>query len=243
MLVGARTSLWGNLSDYKGTILRLDVTEDYKQTSIHSITIADGHETVEIDWGDGTIRSYSGEIRDLRHSYMYPGEYLIKISDDISILKFTYSGEYIKKKDQLIEVVTFSERIKTLLADSFNNCHNLRGTLRLPGVTWIGSYALGSLTSLDAFELPSMTKLLQISFYGSNVAKTLVVDKVTSIESSFWEYYGSQEVGWICPTDVYLRESTCAQIKAMVGFPFKAPAETRFHGSDGIVLGNRTVIK
>ena len=45
--------------------------------------------------------------------------------------------------------------------------------------------------------------------------------------------------------DLYLRNSTCEEIKAMSGFPFNADRieETvRFHGSDGIVLKDGTII-
>ena len=69
--------------------------------------------------------------------------------------------------------------------------------------------------------------------------RAVMKDYVRQIDSRFWDYYGWRLY------DLYLRNSTCAQIKAMSGFPFNADRieeEVRFHGSDGIVLKNGTVI-
>ena len=86
------------------------------------------------------------------------------------------------------------------------------------------------------FILPSMTQLVQESFYCGPSPTQMHVDNVTQIGSRFWEYYGGHLA------DMYIRGKTCEQIKAMAGFPFRAGPSVRFHGLNGIVLGNGTII-
>ena len=111
--------------------------------------------------------------------------------------------------------------------------------MNLPNVTSIGGYAFGTTLGITDFILPSMTRLAQTSFYCGPSPTQIHADNVRQIDSRFWDYYGWKLY------DLYLRNSTCAQIKAMSGFPFNAERieeEVRFHGSDGIVLADGTTI-
>ena len=115
----------------------------------------------------------------------------------------------------------------------------MKGVMNLPNVTNIGGYAFGTTLGITDFILPSMTRLVQTAFYSGPTPRQIHADNVKQIDSRFWEYYGWKLY------DVYLRNSTCEQIAAMSGFPFYADraAETvRFHGSDGIVLADGTII-
>ena len=140
-------------------------------------------------------------------------------------------------KDMLRELVSLGSKVTTIAGYAFNNCHCMRGVMNLPNVTSIGGYDFGTTLGITDFILPSMTRLVQESFYAGPSPTQIHADNVQQIDSRFWEYYGGHL------TDMYIRGKTRAQIKAMGGFPFYARgAGVRFHGSDGIVLANGTFV-
>ena len=143
------------------------------------------------------------------------------------------------QKDVLRELVSLGSKVTSIAGYGFNNCHHMRGVMNLPNVTSIGGYAFGTTLGITDYILPSMTRLVQTSFYAGSSPTQIHADNVRQIDSRFWDYYGWKLY------DLYLRNSTCAQIKAMSGFPFNADRideEVRFHGSDGIVLADGTII-
>ena len=157
----------------------------------------------------------------------------MKISDDLTSFGYTAAsvpGE--AQRDMLVELKSVGSRVVTIEGYAFNNCHKMRGVINLPSVTSINGYAFGSTQGITDFILPSMTRLVQTSFYWGPTATAMYCDNVTQIDREFWGYYGGRLV------DMYIRNKTCQQIKSMSGFPFKAGAAVRFHGSDGIVTGD-----
>ena len=214
----------------KGTVLVVRASAACMTSVIGSGTLAPGSQFVTVDWGDGTVESLRG-INCAKHTYSVPKDYKIKISDDLSSIGYANSNG--GNNDVLIEVKCVGSKVVTIDGYAFNNCHNVKGVMNLPNVTSIGGYAFGSLGSgVTDFILPSMTRLVQTSFYCACGPRTMYADNVTQIDSDFWGYYGGRLV------DLYIRKKTCQQIKAMSGFPFKAGAAVRFHGSDGIVTGD-----
>jgi len=163
----------------------------------------------------------------------------VTISDDIESFGYTnYSGTT-AQRDMLQELVALGSKVTQIEGYGFNNCHRMRGVIELPNVTSIGGYAFGSTRGITDYILPSMTTLVQTSFYSGSTPTQIHADNVTRIDNRFWDYYGWRLY------DLYLRNSTCERIKAMDGFPFCADriAETvRFHGADGIVLKDGTII-
>ena len=229
MQVASRQPMW-NEGMPKGTVLVIRASAGSMTSEIGSGTLAPGSEFVTIDWGDGTVVSVPG-IRNARHTYSRPGDYKVKISDDIQSIGYANNSGV--NNDVLIEVKCVGSKVVTIDSYGFNNCHKVTGVINLPNVTTISSYAFGSLGSgVTDFIFPSMTRLVQTSFYCGCGPRTMYADNVTQIDSDFWGYYGGRLV------DLYIRKKTCQQIKAMSGFPFKAGAAVRFHGSDGIVTGD-----
>lgn len=239
MLVAARKSLWKKKYDYDGTALVVKASAGNMMVTLASGELAYGSSAVEIDWGDGDKRTQPGGIYEISHTYSKEGYYTIKISDDLRSFAFVRNGENYAKRGMLIELLSLGNKVVSIPAYGFNNCHNMRGVLNLNNVTSIGNYALGTTRGISAIILPEIKALKQVSFYANDCANVIVADKVTQIDSRFWDYYNGRDP-WDLPTDMYLRGLTRAQIKSMVGFPFLAPATARFHGSDGIVRGDGT---
>jgi len=240
MQVASRQCLWKDTIAGPVTRLAVEASSDCMTVRIARGDLAPGSASVTVNWGDGTKSVYS-RIADARHTYERPGEYRIAISDDLCSFGFTESSPSgpVPERDMLRELVSLGSKVTAISTYGFNNCHRMRGVINLPNVTSIGSYTFGTTLGITDFILPSMTRLVQTSFYSGPSPRQIHADNVTQIDSRFWDYYGWKLY------DLYLRNSTCAQIKAMSGFPFNADRieeEVRFHGSDGIVLQNGTII-
>lgn len=238
MQVAARQCLWTDTMGKTGTMLAVEMPPNHLTLLIATGTLAPGSESVTIYWGDGSKSRYNGIDR-ATHAYAKPGAYVVTISDDISSFGYASHSSTEAQRDRLRELVALGSKVTRIEGYGFNHCHHMRGVMNLPNVTSIGGYAFGMTLGITDYILPSMTRLNQTSFYSGSSPTQIHADNVRGIDSRFWDYYG-----WHL-YDLYLRNSTCAQIKAMSGFPFQAnriPETVRFHGSDGIVLKDGTII-
>lgn len=75
----------------RGTSIVINVTADSPSFGIYSATLADGHDAVVVNWGDGTCESHAG-IAELSHTYATPGRYTVTLSDDIAALGVAYTA-------------------------------------------------------------------------------------------------------------------------------------------------------
>ena len=239
MQIASRQALWRETFGGSGkTVLVVRADAACMTVKLCAGALAAGSECVAVDWGDGTMETFPN-LNNRLHTYSRTGDYRVRISDDLSSFGFTAGnpgGDHYR--DMLIELVSLGTKVTSIAGYGFNNCHNMRGVIRLPNVTSIGAYAFGTTLGVTDFILPSMTRLVQTSFYCGPSPTQIHADNVRRIDSRFWDYYGWRLY------DVYIRGSTCAQIKAMSGFPFcadKISEEVRFHGSDGIVLADGTI--
>ena len=229
MQIASRQPLWSE-GVGKGTVLVVRTSDASMTVYVMGGSLAPGSAEAKISWGDGTTETVRNP-QSLRHTYSAKKEYKIVISDDLS--SFGFTDEYTDEKRQMLaEVLSVGRKVMSIPFAGFNNCRSMRGKIEFPSVTSIGTYAFGSLGGVTELSFPSLTRLTQTSFYAGCGPRTMYADNVTQIDSQFWEYYGSRLV------DLYIRKKTCEQIKAMSGFPFRAGAAVRFHGSDGIVTGD-----
>ena len=238
MQVASRQCLWKDSIAGSGTILAVEASDACMTVQIAQGDLAEGSPSVTINWGDGRKNEYS-RISNATHTYANPGEYKIVISDDLSSFGYSSNSGTGPVRDMVRELIALGSKVTRIGSYGFNNCHCMRGVMNLPNVTNIGGYAFGTTLGITDYILPSMTRLVQTSFYAGSSPRQMHADNVRQIDSRFWDYYGWKLY------DLYLRNSTCAQIKAMSGFPFKADMieeEVRFHGSDGIVLADGTII-
>lgn len=236
MQIASKQCFWNTRTIPKDkTVLFVEATDASMTVRIAHCVPAVGSSAIEIDWGDGVRQSFPS-VSGALHTYARRGEYRIVISDDVR--EFAYvdgsgSGIY---NDMLRELANVGPKVTIIGGYAFNNCHNMRGVINLPGVTEIGSYAFGTTLGITDFIMPSMRRLVQTSFYAGPSPRQMHVDNVETIDGSFFGYYGNNL------EDMYIGNKTCDQIKAMSGFPFEARASVRFHGSNGIILGNGTCI-
>ncbi len=113
--------------------------------------------------------------------------------------------------------------------------------LTIRGVTSIAQaneyFIQGS--SVEELVMPDVTSWYHFVLWGTPSLKILRVPKVKSITNMCY-------IGTSALTDVFIDESTCAEILAMPGFPGMTPsnnsnyANVVFHGSDGNVVYNGT---
>lgn len=240
MQIALRQPMWSESFGGGKTVLVIRADALCMTAKICSGSLAPGSTEVTVDWGDGTVEKFPN-LNGRMHTYTRARDYMVKISDDIASFGYTAGnpgGD--RYRDMLIELVSLGTKVTSIAGYAFNNCHNMRGVMNLPNVTSIGGYAFGTTLGITDFILPSMTRLVQTSFYAGPSPTQIHADNVRQIDSRFWDYYGWRLY------DLYLRNSTCAQIKAMSGFPFLAnriEETVRFHGSDGIVLKDGTIIR
>ena len=240
MQLAARQLVWNEGWRASGkTVLVIRADAANMTVKLCTGSLAPGSSEVAVDWGDGTVERFPN-LNGCMHTYARERDYGVKISDDLSSFGFTSGNPGdVRYRDMLVELVSLGRKVTSITGYGFNNCHNMRGVMNLPNVTSIGGYAFGTTLGITDFILPSMTRLVQTSFYCGPSPTQIHADNARQVDSRFWDYYGWRLY------DLYLRGSTCAQIKAMGGFPFNADRiqETvRFHGSDGIVLADGTVI-
>lgn len=235
MQIASRQCLWRDTAGRVGTMLAVEATSASMTAYLSKGVLAEGSKSVTVYWGDGGRNEYAG-ISGATHTYANPGEYVVTISDDLASFGYTdYTGST-AQRNMLRELLALGSKVTMIEGYGFNNCKMMRGVIELPNVTTIDGYAFGSTEGVTDFILPSMTRLVQTSFYCGPSPTQIHADNATRIDQWFWDFYGPHL------RDIYLRASTCKRILAMGGFPFRAPASARFHGSDGIVLGNRTVV-
>lgn len=64
------------------TVCTFTPTAEAPCAGIYLASLADGHDSVTIDWGDGSVECVS-TVKQLIHTYTEPGTYTATISDDI----------------------------------------------------------------------------------------------------------------------------------------------------------------
>lgn len=235
MQLASRYTIWPDAVRRDETVLVIRTDPGRMYAELACGALAQGSRYVTVDWGDGTVERLDG-IDGAVHLYPWAKEYTIRISNDLKSFGYTQNEATAAIKDMLLEVVSLGSKVTEITEYAFNNCHNLRGVLDFPHVTEIGDYAFGSTIALEEFILPSMSALRGEQFYIASGAAALYVDNVKSIPKLFWIFYGENL------TDMYIRGKSAAEIAAMANFPFRAEGGVRFHGSDGIVLADGTII-
>lgn len=113
---------------FVGTRIRIRV-DDPLDFMIKTATLADGSDRIVVDWGDGLTDVYNASLVDVRHPYSKPGEYTVKISDDIAKVGIgyktpatVYSAIY---APMVIGFESNASKLTTLPAFAFHNALNL----------------------------------------------------------------------------------------------------------------------
>lgn len=76
---------------WRGTRMQLNVPTDAAVFDIAVADLAEGSESVTVDWGDGTTDTFSGGIDHITHTYASAGRHEVLISDGVE--SFGVNGE------------------------------------------------------------------------------------------------------------------------------------------------------
>lgn len=151
---------------WRGTRMLLNVPTDAAVFGIAVADLAEGSESVTVDWGDGTTDTFSGGIDHITHTYASAGRYEVLISDDVE--SFGVNGE--TESAPFSECVMWIESLESnaaklgafkryalsgaanltrieldesgvtqLVAGLFKDCTSLVGSLHFRNVAWVGS--------------------------------------------------------------------------------------------------------
>lgn len=151
---------------WRGTRLQIVVPNDAAVFGIAVADLAEGSESVTVDWGDGATDIFTGGIDHATHTYASAGRYGVLISDDVE--SFGVNGE--TESAPFSECVAWVESLESnaaklgafkryafsgatnltrieldesgvtqLVAGQFKDCNSLVGSLHFRNVTWVGS--------------------------------------------------------------------------------------------------------
>ena len=111
---------------FVGTRLGVRIVDD-PDFAFYKATLADDCATVRIEWGDGTSDVLAADqLAAVSHTYPGPGEYEIRISDDIKSASFTGTGlDYVRTAAMIRSFATTGTKLRTLNIRAFKGCVNL----------------------------------------------------------------------------------------------------------------------
>ena len=137
-----------------------------------TLTLAEGHEKAVIDWGDGT-RTEVTATGAQEHTYAQPGEYEVRLSDDISALacsvKVNTSPFRSVYAPMIREVRTTAALLAQLGAFCFGNATNLSAfTCERSALHSLATSAFSTCTSLAGrLDFPCADNIASKVFYES----------------------------------------------------------------------------
>ena len=155
------------------TRIRIRVDDPASLTwGMRGMTLADGHERAVIDWGDGiTTEVTLSEAQE--HTYAQPGEYEVRISDDLSALQcLIRAGQSVYQlvyAPMIREFRTNATLLESFGVDGFYKAANLTTLLcEGSGVRELGSWTFQYCTGLvGRLDLPQVSSVAAQSFFGA----------------------------------------------------------------------------
>ena len=80
---------------FVGTRITIDVPAETLRWGANSLTLDAGSSGITIDWGDGTVETFTGSVSRHVHNYERPGIHKVTISDDVrTIMLSTTAGDF-----------------------------------------------------------------------------------------------------------------------------------------------------
>lgn len=250
-----------------GTHLEIELNDP---TGYHINLIANGvdDEPITVDWGDGTnLETFNNGTRDtnLIHQYpSFPEKYTIIVTGvrTLGFRIYDSMSDYAPYFDAACSFVDYSGRVTEVRSGAFAICKKLtrfiapnilkcgQGVFRhcsrlsevkIPLATYFYDQTFMACTSLEEIKIGGGTLWYGV-FLDCNNLRTVDLGEIETINRGCFE-------GCSNLSDVYVMNKTVAQVlnsqpgaKNLLGFPWGANPTTRFHCSDGIVLGDGTRI-
>ena len=151
---------------WRGTRMQLNVPTDAAVFGIAVADLAEGSESVTVDWGDGATDTFSGGIDHITHTYASAGHYGVLISNDVESVgvdgetesaPFSECVAWVESLESnaaklgafkryafsgatnLTRIELDESGVTQLVAGRFEDCTSLVGSLHFRNVTWVGS--------------------------------------------------------------------------------------------------------
>ena len=267
MQIASRQTLWNGGG--RGTVLEVNMTPA-TGLYIKFVYCSVKDRPFVIKWGDGTKteRPYATGDLTVNHTYPAYGKYKIvaegctcivfrvldgqpQYSYDAAITSFIdYSGQITGSRSAAYKKAVNLERFIAPNAAwigqrDFAYCAKLKeATLGNVGIHYDGSFQY--CTSLEKFTTINTGCCWSYVWQGCSKLRELRLGNVTQFATQDFDQ---------CPllTDIWIDGKTVEQIKGVASegniahgygavFPWNANSNCRFHGANGIVLGNGTII-
>ena len=221
-----------------------------------------------IEWGDGdkTERAWASGDQFAEHTYRSYGRYKIKVFGFCSIgLRFLDGQPQYSYDAAVISVVDYCGQLTGSQSGGFKRAVNLERFIA-PNCRWMGQRDFAYCTKLKTVIIGDNS----IYYDGTFQNCSSLVDFQTQRSWTCWSYvwqncssltelklgdvnqFATQDFsGCTNLQDIWIANKTVDQIKQVASsgnivagygarFPWGAPSTCRFHGTDGIVLGNGT---
>ena len=227
-----------------------------------------GKETT-VDWGDGSESSFiSSERIVLSHTYAEYGAYAIRCRNlRFAGLRYLDSQSQYSYDAAIVSYVDYDGTVTGSSSGAFKKCVNLKRVI-LPNCTWMGQRDFAYCTSLEEVVLGNCTVFYDGTFQGCTALSKYTAGRTGVCWSYVWKgctslrelnlgkvsQFATQDF-YNTPLlkDIWISDKTVDQIRQVAAsgnivagygakFPWGACSDCRFHGMDGIVLGNGTRI-
>ena len=267
MQIASRQPMWNEGG--RGTVVWIEMTQATGLT-IKFLLRSIRDEPAWVDWGDGTKEAITNWCTDYHapHTYRSYGKYKV-VFEHVSGVGFRpldgwpqYSYD-----NAPISVEDFSGEITQAPSGAFKYARNLERFIA-PACTWVGQRPFSGCTKLKEVVLGKVG----IHYDGSFENCTSLESYTTITTGTCWSYvwqgctkirelrlgsvsqFATQDfLNTPNLMDIWIDNKTVEQIKQVASegnivagysarFPWNANPNCRFHGTNGIVLGNGTII-
>lgn len=267
MQIASRQPLWREGG--RGTVIEVEMTPATGlkfQLAVHYTK----DQSLLVDWGDHTMteRAYADGDQLVPHVYARYGKYKIVVFGVRSVgLRFLEGQAQYPYDAAVLSVVDYEGQITSSQSAAFKRAVNLERYI-CPNCTWQGQRDFAYCTKLKEVKIGRNT----ICYDGTYQFCTSLVRYSTKSANTCWSYVWQGctrlrelRLGTVnqlasddfdqCPslTDIWIDNKTVEQIKQVAGtgniksgyksdFPWGANPGCRFHGTNGIVLGDGTIV-
>lgn len=266
MQIASKQPLWNEGGS--STVLEIEMTPDTGLwIQFHFDGFSD-RETV-ISWGDGSKDVWtSGDRRTVQHTYPAYGKYKIRCKNIHFVGHRWLDGQAQYAFDAAItSIVDYAGQITGNSSGAFKNCVNLKKVI-LPNCCWMGQRDFANCTSLEEVVLGNVYIYYDGTFQNCSSLEKFTALATGCCWSYVWQgctklrelklgsvnQFATQDFqNTPLLKDIWISDRTVDQIRQVAPtgninsgygarFPWGACTDCRFHGTDGIVLGNGTRI-
>lgn len=158
---------------FAGTRIRIRADDPGSLTwGMFDLTLAEGREKAVIDWGDGTHEEFAASGK-ATHTYATTGEYEVRISDDLSAIRCSYTKTSSPFRSVYAPMIrgflTTAVRLQTFASSCFNGATNLTAfSCASSGATALAISAFALCPSLTGrLDFPHAVSIAASSFKDS----------------------------------------------------------------------------